>query len=333
LSTVPVKRFSGILFTTDGKGWILKARLAVGFAAFAIALAADAEASQCGSALLLEVDPPAVLDGVEPLAFSMARFWEAGLGGSNGSDAGCLSGCTLLSGPDCASGTECIALTGVNWLNASCSVAGRLPSRTIFMLEQETADSGGRWAAINLDRNENDANTDLDSKAASICASCTSVLSPYLGGDGRPAVSSSSSVGGTLVVDLVWAPPHAGAQALSNGPNLVTGYGIYYRSDNGTPPPATGDPSGWVRVADSESDGAMNDGYSVDTNASLELTIDNLQENVSFAIGLNFDGTGNPVVDGNTIVSAFLSDSVGASDRAHRLRWTKPPHLGEPNSK
>jgi len=149
-----------------------------------LAGAASASAAQCGSALLLETEAPAALDGVDLLAPGVVRFWEAGAAGTNRSDDGCQAGCTAATGPLCLSGGDCIALTGVSWLNASCAAPGHLPLRTVFLLEQTTADSGGRWAAINLSHNADDANTDLDAKAAAARGGCASVVSLYLGGDG-----------------------------------------------------------------------------------------------------------------------------------------------------
>ena len=214
-----------------------------------LAGAGTASAAQCGSALLLEVEAPAALDGVDLVAPGVARFWEAGAAGTNRSDDGCQAGCTAATGPLCLSGADCIALTGVNWLNASCALQGHLPLRTVFLLEQTTTDSGGRWAAIDLSHDADDANTDLDAKAATACGGCASVVSPYLGGDGLPHVTGSSTGGGTLTVDLSWSAPPAAAQMLSDGPDLVTGYGIYYRTDTGAPPPFTGDRGGWAAGA------------------------------------------------------------------------------------
>ena len=291
--------------------------------ALLLTVAANAEAAQCGSALLLEVSPPAVFDAVDPAAPSVVRFWEAGLAGSNRGDVGCRTGCTVGSGAQCSGGGDCIALTGVNWLNASCAVPGRLPLRTVFLIEQSTPDTGGRWAAINLDRNAEDANTALDAKAAGVCGGCASVVSSYLGGDGRPAVTGSSAGGGDLTVALSWTTPPAEAQALSNGLDLVTGYAIYYRTDVGTPPPASGDPTGWTRAADTEPDGASNDGFSNDVSAMVAIPLTGLQETVTFAVGPLFDGTGNPLADADTLVSAYLSDQ---SDPL-----VVPTSCGEPN--
>lgn len=293
-------------------------------AALALAIPTSAEAAQCGSALLLEVSAPAVFDGIDPDAPSVTRFWEAGAGGSNRSDAGCQAGCTIASGSGCASSGGCLALTGVNWLNASCATPGRLPLRTIFLMEQITTDTGGRWAAINLDRNAGDANTDLDAKAEAVCNSCASVVSPYLGGNGRPVVTGSSAAAGNLTVSLSWSQPSAFAQALSNGTDLVTSYGIYYRTHEGTPPPATGEPTGWARISDVDADGAANGGFSIDTTATVDIPLAGLLDNVTLAIGLSFDGSGNPTADGNTLISTFLSDDSEPV--------AVPTGCGEPNN-
>lgn len=290
----------------------------------AIGGSGSAAAAQCGSALLLEVQAPAVFDAVDLVAPSVARFWEAGAAGTNGSEVGCTTGCTMAAGPLCATGGECIALTGVSWLNAQCSTPGQLPLRTIFLLEQTTADSGGRWAAVNVSRNVADANTDLDAKAAAICGGCSSTLSPYLGGAARPTVTDSLAGGGTLTVTLTWPAPPAQAEALSDGPGLITGYGVHFRTDRGAPPDSTGDRTGWTFAPDTGADGLANGGYSTDMTATVELPVAELSENVSFAIGLSFDGTGDPSSDANTLSSSFLSD---ASEPL-----TVPTGCGHPNN-
>jgi len=304
---------------------IFDKRFAVALLGLLLVIAGAAEAAQCGSALLLETAAPAVFDGFDPAAPSVARFWEAGLAGSNRSDTGCQAGCTAASGPRCAGGGNCLALTGVSWLNAACGSAGHLPARSVFLVEQTTTDSGGRWAAINLDHDSTDGNTDLDAKASAVCGGCASVLSPYLGGSGTPTVDSSSASGGNLLVALSWSGPPAAAQALSNGSDLVTGYGVFYRTDAGSPSAATGDPTDWTRAFDTQADGQAGDGYSGDTSAALEITLAGLLETISFAVGPTFDGTGNPTADGNTLSSAFLSDASPP--------LTVPTGCGEPNNR
>lgn len=274
--------------------------------------AGSAEAAQCGSALLLQVGEPAVFDEVDPSTGVVARFWEVGAGGSNRSDDGCRAGCTAVTGVQCAGTGDCLALTGVSWLNASCAAAGHLPARTAFLIEQLTVDSGGRWAAINLDANAADANTDLDAKSSVLCGGCASVVSPYLGGSGRPAVTDSSVSGDLLTATLSWSEPPAAAQALSNGSDLVTSYAVFFRGHEETPPPSTGDPAGWTLVADLEADGAANGGFSTDTGALVEVQIPSGVEVATFAVALNFDGAGNPTADPNTLAATFISDQSDA---------------------
>jgi len=273
-----------------------------------LSTAASGEAAQCGSALLIETAAPAVFDGLSPAEPVTARFWEAGAAGANRGLSGCRAGCTNATGSQCAGGGDCLALTGVSWLNATCSVAGHLPPRTVFLVEQTTPGSGGRWAALDLDANAGDANTDLDVKAAAVCGGCASLLSPYLGGSGRPQVTESSLSGNLLTATLAWSVPPPAAQALSNGSQLVTSYGVLYRGHAGTPPPSTGDPSGWVLVPDLEADGVANGGYSTDTTAVVELAVPAGAAAVTFAIGLNFDGTGDPATDPNTVPAVLISD-------------------------
>ena len=281
-------------------------------------------AAQCGSALLLKTAAPAVFDGITLSPSLVARFWEAGAAGSSFSTAGCLTGCTSALGPQCAGGGDCLALTGVNWLNAICSVPGHLPARAVFLVEETTVDSGGRWAAINLDRNALDTNTDLDAKAAAVCSGCSSAASPYIGGGGRPVVTGSSASGATLTVNLSWSPPPAAAQALSNGANLVTGYSVVFRpNDAGSPPPSTGDPTGWTWTPDLEADGAAHGGFSTGTTATVDIPLDSSIESLSLAVGLDFDGSGDPGSDSNTRASAYISD---ASDPL-----PVPTPCGEPN--
>lgn len=265
-------------------------------------------AATCGSAILLETDAPAVFDGVDDSQPIVARFWAAGTGGANRATAGCAAGCELASGSLCAGAGDCMAVAGVNWLNATCGAAGHLPSRTIFLIEQETASSGGRWAAFNLARNSTDANTDLDAAATSACGGCSSVVSPLIGSSGVPGVSNPTVVGSHLTATVTWSVPVGAAQALSNGTNVVTSYAVFSRVVEGTPPPATGSMTGWTFEADLEPDGGANGGYSTNTSASVDVDLPIGERNVIFAIGLNFDGTGNPTADPNVQASSVLSD-------------------------
>lgn len=266
-------------------------------------------AQTCASALLAETTSPAVFDGLQLDAATVARIWEAGAASAAGSEVACTAGCRNLTGVACSGGVECVGLTGVNWLNAQCASLGHAPTRTVFLLEQPTLDAGGRWAALNVGRNPGSFNTDLDAAALAICSGCSSVAAPYLGGTGSPAIVSSGGGAGTLTVALSWSPPPSIAQALSDGPDLVTAYGVFFRTDEGgAPPPDTGDNTGWTFTGDLEPDGVAHGGYSTDTSAQIEITVPTEAEDVYFAIGLAFDGSGNPGADPNTVVSAYISD-------------------------
>ena len=288
------------------------ARLALPFTILQFVLSGPSQASQCGSALLLEVASPAVFDGFDPGREMAGHYWEVGAGGANRNDLGCQSGCTFAFGAACAGSGDCVALTGVSWLNATCGVAGHRPHRTAFVAEQTSVDSGGLWAAINLDRNTSDSNTDLDAKAASVCGGCASVASPILGGTGYPNVASPSLSGAHLTATMSWTAPAAAAQALSNGSNLLTSYTVLFKVHSGSPPPMTGDRSGWSSTPDLEADGAATGGHSTNTTASIDVVLPTGSWFVTFAVGLNFDGTGNATADPNTRPSKYLSDQSDA---------------------
>ncbi|MBZ0112296.1 MAG: hypothetical protein K8J08_07550, partial [Thermoanaerobaculia bacterium] len=290
----------------------LRSWMATALGATFLAFPGPMEAAQCGSALLLEIEAPSVFDSLDPTLPVQAHFWEAGAGGANRSDVGCQAGCTFVTGPLCAASGDCLALTGVNWLNANCASAGHRPSRTVFVAEQATIDSGGRWAAINLDRNADDANTDLDAKAAAVCGGCASTASPLLGGAGMPSVSNPNLSGAHLTVDLAWFAPSAPAQALSNGTNILTSYSLHYKIHAAAPPSMTGDPAGWIRTPDLDADGGANGGHSTNTSASIDVALPAGSWFITFAVGLNFDGTGDPMADANTRPSKLLSDQSSA---------------------
>ncbi|NJL29360.1 MAG: hypothetical protein HC897_16465, partial [Thermoanaerobaculia bacterium] len=74
------------------------------------------------------------------------------------------------------------------------------------------------------------------------------------------------------------------------------------------PAAATGDPAGWLMAPDLEPDAAPNGGFSTNTSAAVAIDLPFGQHYASFAIRLNFDGTGNPALDSNTRPSALLSD-------------------------
>lgn len=61
-------------------------------------------------------------------------------------------------------------------------------------------------------------------------------------------------------------------------------------------------------AADLEPDGVANGGFSTDTGAQVEVAVAGGIETVTFAIGLSFDGSGDPGTDPNTVASSYLSD-------------------------
>ena len=291
----------------------------------AMVLTGPASAVTCGSALIAEKSAPGALQGFTLGGATVARFWQSGSGGSNFATDGCASGC-LQSGSN-------VALTGVNWLNATaCASAGFLPSRTIFVMETTTVSSGGRWAAVNVDPDASGANTDLDAKATSICGGCSSVASGYLGGGGQPSVSSPSVVGDNLSATITWTAPVASAQQLSNGSSVISSYAVFYkRSTSGVAPSSSGDKTGWTVLADQEADGAALGGYSSDTSAAVTVPLGGSGEHVYFAVGLNFDGSGNPSTDTNSKPSTYLS-AISAPTLACLSPDTTSPWVTAPSA-
>ena len=266
-----------------------------------LAWSRDTSAASCGSVILAEKAAPAVFSNFTLSGSTVARFWQAGSASTTFSNFGCTTGC-LQVGPH-------VAITGVNWLNAStCAGSGQLPARTVFVIENTTPSSGGVWAAFSLDKNPTNANYDLDARATGACGGCSSTTSPILGAGGQPIVMTSMIAGGNLTASLTWSAPSSAAQALSNGANILTSYAVYYkRSTNGVAPTNTGTKTGWILLQDLEADGASLGGYSTTTTASVTVPLGGSSEFVYFAVGLNFDGGGNPDADTNTRPSTYLS--------------------------
>ena len=278
--------------------------------AFLVAYPGLSPAQTCGSALFAERTTPAVFQGITLGTGTYARMWALGQGSQSYSDNACLTGCKSLSAsPLCQGGGNCLAVTGVNWLNATCQTAGTRPATTVFLVESTTTSDGGRWAAFKLPSNGTNANYDLDTVGAAACGpSCASVASPLIGDANQPIqVTSATLVGTTLTLGLAWTAPNPAAQALnSGGVSLVTTYSIYVaRSSGGTPPAMTGGKSGWTRVADTDTTQVA--GYSTNAAATVAINTGGSGEGVYVAIGLNFDGTGNPGSDANTKVSDVIS--------------------------
>lgn len=264
--------------------------------------------TNCGSALLAQAKTPAVFQGITLGGSAVARMWAAGNASQYLNTNPCAVGCAnLTASPLCVNNGNCIALTGVNWINMPCPTAGTRPARTVFLVEAQTASSGGVWAALNLGNNSSDANYDLDSKANG--SYCTA--SPYIGGTGQPVVASYRYRRPILTVSLSWQPPlSSAAEALNNsGTSLVTSYAVYSYV-GGNPPPSTGSKTNWSRVSDIDATSNAH-GYSTGTSAIVNISGVGTTDSVYVAIGLNFDGTGDPDVTGsNTEASTFISAPV-----------------------
>jgi hypothetical protein len=278
-----------------------------------------ADAAECGSALLYQKSAPAVFQNIEVGGTTVARHWSAGDAEHTFNNAACATGCLNLSGAQCTT-SPCVAITGINWLNsANCASPGFAPARTVMVMEKPTADAGGLWAAINTDRNSGNFNYDLDAKASALCGlgcfggttcagACVSTASPYLGGTGTASITSVVPSGGNLNITITWSAPSTAAQAFNNsGSSVVTSYSIYFnRSVGGVPPTNAGSKTGWTRVGDTDAMATPN-GHSTDTAATISVPLGGSPEDVAIAIGLNFDGSGNPATDPDTIESSFLS--------------------------
>jgi hypothetical protein len=273
-------------------------------------VATVAKGQNCGSALLAQTQTPAVFQGITLDGAAVARMWAAGNASQYFNGNACAVGCAgLTASPLCVNNGNCIAIAGVNWLNAPCSPAGTRPTRTVFLVETLTASSGGVWAAFNLDHNTtpaNDSNYDLDAKASGNY----STASPYIGGAGQRIAVTYRYRRPTLAMSLSWQPPLTSAtEALNNsGTSLVTSYAIYYYllPQGGQPPTSTGSKVGWSRASDIGA-GSNTHGYSTTTSAVVTVSTPSTTSSVFLAIGLNFDGNGDPDADSNTTPSSFIS--------------------------
>lgn len=277
-------------------------------------------AAECGSALLYQKSAPAIFQNIEIGGETVARQWNAGDASQTFNNTACATGCLNRSGAQCTT-SPCVAITGINWLNsATCASAGLVPPRTVMVIENPTADAGGRWVAINTDRNSGNFNYDLDAKASALCSlgcfggtacvagGCVSTASPYLGGPGTVSITSAVPSGGNLNLTITWSAPSSAAQAFNNsGSSVVSSYSMYFkRSVGGVPPTNTGSKTGWTRVADTDGMATTN-GHSTDTAATISVPLGGSPEDVAIAVGLNFDGSGDPVANLNTVESSFIS--------------------------
>lgn len=223
-----------------------------------------------------------------------ARFWEWG----NWANARGGASQPVVFDTD-----QGLALLDVNWANAEVCSDGSTTPRTIVVLEKLGADGGGWYAVVNLADNVG-TNVDIDRSQADL-GEAESVARPI-------PVPEPVSVEGTddgVRVHLTWTVDFA-AEALSDladtdGTPLssLTGFSIWVGADH----VQGGDPSGWVRVADTEADAIG--GHSRDLSATVLLPLDTWGGRVvHFALGLVFDGTGDPTDPASgSVASRYIS--------------------------
>lgn len=273
--------------------------------------------AQCGSAVVGEKAGPAAIQGMGSAA--TVRVWAfehaAAASIADPCDGG---GCIAMDASDLCDGLgDCIAVTGIQWLNGSCGAAGYFPEAVVILAEGTSDDDGGRWAAVTVDHNVGDANTDLNAAQARICSGCSSLASPLIGNGQGLGVSVVDQTGNVIKLHLSWAPPPANAEALSEtGPSLVKAYSLWYRrTPEGDLPATDGSLGGWTRTPDLDS--GQTGGYSTDTTAEIDLDLGTSSDEVWLAIGLIFDGSGDPDSDLNSIASSVISRAF----RAYSPTW------------
>jgi len=273
----------------------------------ALILTAGNLRAQCGSALIGEKAQPAAIQGLGSEA--TLRAWAAGSAGTASISDPCSAGaCTALeASPLCEASGDCIALTGIEWLNGSCTTAGFLPSAVVILAEATTSSDGGRWAAVHIDQNAGDANFDLDAAQDRICSGCSSEGAALIGAGQSIGADLLSQAGAVVNLSLSWSPPTSEAEALNeSGTSIVRGYSLWYaRAAEGSEPPMDGSPAGWTRSADLDS--GQTGGYSTDTMAEIEIDLGTGTDPVWVAIGLVYDGSGDPGSDSNSVDSSVIS--------------------------
>ncbi len=277
----------------------------------AIALLSTAPlGAQCGAALIGEKAQPAAIQGLGTTA--AIRVWAAGSASSASIPDPCAGGgCAALdASPLCELSGDCIAITGIQWLNGSCTTAGLLPATTVVLAEDVTVADGGRWAAVVVNHNPGDANTDLDAAQDRICGGCSSEASALIGGAQHIGVSLVGQSGDLLTLGLSWSAPDDQAEALNESPtSLVKAYSLWVaRAPEGSFPAMDGATTGWTRTADV--DGIHQGGYSTDTTAEIVVDLAGSTDAVWVATGLIFDGSGDPDSDPNSVASSIISRGV-----------------------
>lgn len=266
--------------------------------------------AQCGSAVVGEQSTPAAIQGLGSAA--TVRVWAAGQAATASIPGPCAgSACAALDASSlCEGGGDCLAVTGINWLNGSCATTGFLPQATVILAEGTTAEDGGRWAMVRVNHNDGDANTDLDAAQERICSGCCSEASPLIGGGQLIGVTLVDQSGDLLTLGLSWAAPQAQAEALSeNGPDLVTAYSLWVAwVTEGDAPAMTGDTAGWTSMPDTDATHIGDN--STDTQAEIVIDLAGNIDAVWVAIGLIFDGSGDPATDPNVLASTVISRGV-----------------------
>ncbi len=284
-------------------------RASWGPALLAALLAAGSAGAQCGSAVVGESAVPAAIQGLGSGA--TVRVWALGEADSASVADPCGGGgCAGFDGsPLCEGGGDCIAVTGVEWLNGTCTTAGHLPPATVIVAEGTTEGDGGLWAAV-AGSNPGDANLDIDALQGRACGGCSSQASPLIGDSQAIGVTVVGQGADGVTLDLAWSAPEGEAEALNEtGTSLVTGYSIWAaRAPADSEPAMTGSPAGWTRVGDT--DASQQDGYSTDTAARVTVALGGSQDPVWVAVGLVYDGSGDPQADATSLASAVISRGV-----------------------
>lgn len=266
--------------------------------------------AQCGSAVVGEKAGPAAIQGMGSAA--TLRVWASGHAASASIADPCDGGgCLAMDASDLCDGSgDCIAITGIQWLNGSCGAAGYFPEATAILAESTTDDDGGRWAVVRVDHNVGDANTDLDAAQERICGGCSSVASPLIGGGQLIGVTLVDQSGDLLTLGLSWSAPDDQAEALTESPtSLVTAYSLWVaRVAEGSVPAIDGDTAGWTPTQDTDTNHIGD--YSTDTQAEIVVDLAGSADAVWIAIGLVFDGSGDPDSDPNSLASTLISRGV-----------------------
>lgn len=275
----------------------------------AVLLAASPAGAQCGSSVVAEAAAPAVIQGLGSGA--AVRVWALGHAEEASVPQPCAGGgCVGLDASElCEGGGDCVAVTGIEWLNGSCGTAGFVPGSTVVVAEGQTSGDGGRWAAV-VGSNPGDANLDLDALQERVYGGCWSEASPLIGNGQAVSVAVVGQGADDVTLDLSWSPPEGTAEALNEtGQSLVTGYSIWVaRAPAGSEPAMTGSPVGWSLAADG--DATQSGGYSTDTQARITVALGGSEDPVWVAVGLVYDGTGDPAADGDSVASAVISRGV-----------------------